>query len=159
MIELHCFNIRFFTKEGCFFTFYNFSEVFIFISNSIILVQKNLLWFAYCFCRYFSKNNYYVFVLLFKLLVFNNFNCLRVLLRFVDCFCRYFSNTCYMQLFYYFTQRRTLESDTPFYNWKLFKNYEKCLLYLKSSFRYQDILIFVLIFWSSIKTFWLEKSG
>ena len=38
-------------------------------------------------------------------------------------------------------------------NWKPFKNDEKCFLfYLKSSFRSQDISVFVISFWSCIKT-------
>ena len=38
-------------------------------------------------------------------------------------------------------------------NWKPFKNDEKCFLfYLKSSFRSQDISVFVINFWSCIKT-------
>ena len=50
---------------------------------------------------------------------------------------------------------RTLRSKTTFGNWKPIKNDEKCfLLPLKSSFCSH---IFVLTFWSKIKTAWLER--
>ena len=48
--------------------------------------------------------------------------------------------------------------ETVFSNCKLFKNHEKCFLFLlKSSFRYQDIELFVSTFWSYVKTAWLER--
>ena len=41
-----------------------------------------------------------------------------------------------------------------------FKNDEKCFLFhLKSSFRSQDIVVFLLTLWSCRKTAWLERSG
>ena len=56
------------------------------------------------------------------------------------------------------TWRRTLKSEIIFDNWKSFKNDEKCFLFhFKSYSRYQDILIFVLSFWSSRKTIGLVR--
>ena len=49
---------------------------------------------------------------------------------------------------------------TVFANWKPINNDEKSFLfYLKSSFRSQDIQVFVLTFWSCIKRIWLERQG
>ena len=49
-------------------------------------------------------------------------------------------------LAYIFIENKLLQSLFP---WKPFKNFEKCFLFhLKSSFRSQDIEIFVLTFWS-----------
>ena len=43
-------------------------------------------------------------------------------------------------------------------HWKPFKNHEKCFLFhLKSSFRYQDILVFVTTFWSCRKNGLIRK--
>ena len=57
-----------------------------------------------------------------------------------------------------FQLRCTLRSEKIFGNWKPFKNDEKCFLFhLKSSFRSQDILIFVLSFWSCRKAAWEDK--
>ena len=45
-----------------------------------------------------------------------------------------------------------------FVNWKPSKNDEKCFLFhLKSSFCSQDILVFVLTFWSCMKTAWIGR--
>ena len=53
------------------------------------------------------------------------------------------------------TYRNTFRSEAIFGNWKPFKNYEKCFLFhIKSSFRYQDIQVFVFIFWLCSKTAW-----
>ena len=50
---------------------------------------------------------------------------------------------------------RNLMSEKIFGSWKPFKIDEKCFLFhLKSSFRSQDIYVFVLIFWSFSKTAW-----
>ena len=47
------------------------------------------------------------------------------------------------------------QSETIFSKWKPFKNDEKCFLFhLRSSFLSQDILVFVLTFWSRKKTAW-----
>ena len=52
----------------------------------------------------------------------------------------------------------TLRSETIFGNWKPFKNGDKCFLFHLQSFsRSQDIKVFVLTFWSFIKTVWLER--
>ena len=52
----------------------------------------------------------------------------------------------------------TLRSETFFNNWKPFKNNQKCFLFhLKSSFRSQDILIFVLNFWACRKNGFIRK--
>ena len=56
--------------------------------------------------------------------------------------------------FLFFLKARSQIWDN-FVKWKLFK---KCFLfYLKTSFRSQDIKIFVLTFWSCRKTTWLER--
>ena len=47
--------------------------------------------------------------------------------------------------------------ETIFGHWKPFENGEKCFLFhLQSSFCSQDIYLFVLTFWSCIKTAWLK---
>ena len=52
----------------------------------------------------------------------------------------------------------TLRSERVFCNWKPFKNDEKCCVFhLESSFRSPDIYVFVLTFWSRIRTAGLER--
>ena len=56
--------------------------------------------------------------------------------------------------------RCTVKSDTITGNWMSFKNDEKCFLFhLKSSFRSQDISVFVSTFLPCRKTASLERSG
>ena len=80
------------------------------------------------------------------------------------CFLSYFTQWNYLQ-FWLDMKIDPLKSDSHlpkkvfyFFQWKPFRNYEKCLLfYLKRFFCSQDITVFVLTFWPSRKNGFIRK--